>query len=193
MYAGEIYRRGGVAGGDASHNPTDTTYAAIPPSSTYKGPKVAGTYGGFVGVFTGVGFFVIIILTILIFLRYRTLRKRNDSSSAIEHGTNLGGGGRERERERNEWDREEAFEMPSTQRYERAGMESTLSFNGSDMTPPLRQGERQLYAQDGVSQEAFFDGGGGQRTYDPYTEGAGLPKYDGQGREVNRGLQDVKQ
>jgi len=140
-----------------------------------------------------VGVFVLIVLTILVFLRFRTLRKRNDNSSAIENGTNQGGG-RERERDRNEWDREEAFEMPSTQRYERAGMESTLSFNGSDMTPPLRQGERQLYAQDGVSQEAFFDGAApGQRTYDPYTEGAGLPKYDGQGRAGNgEGLRDVK-
>ncbi|GAA5885352.1 hypothetical protein JCM16303_006015 [Sporobolomyces ruberrimus] len=181
-----IYPRGGAAGGDASRNPTDTTYAAIPPSSTYKGPKVAGTYGGFVGVFVGVGIFVLIVLTIFILLRFRTLRKRTDSSNAIEHGTNLGGattgGGGQRG---NEWSRggeageDDAFEMP---RYERAGMESTLSFTGSDtMTPPLRQGERNLYAQDGVSQEGFYEDG--QRTYDPYTESGTMtpPQYDGRG------------
>ncbi|GAA6012165.1 hypothetical protein JCM11491_001770 [Sporobolomyces phaffii] len=163
-----LYPRGGVAAGDPSKNPTDTTYAAIPPSSTYKGPKVAGTYGGFVGVFVGVGIFVLILLTILILLRFRTLRKRSASSDAIEHGTNAGatgswtsgaGGGRGTD--------DDAFEMP---RYERAGMESTLSFTGSDgMTPPLRQGERQLYAQDAVSQDGFH---GQQQIYDPYTETA---------------------
>ncbi|GAA5990755.1 hypothetical protein JCM5350_007358 [Sporobolomyces pararoseus] len=171
-----IYERGGAAAGDASRNPSDTAYAAIPPSSTYKGPKVAGTYGGFVGVFVGAGIFVLIVLTILILLRFRTLRKRDASTSAIEHGTELGGVGGSR---RNEED-DDAFAMPT--RYERAGMDSTLSFNGSDtMTPPL--GQRELYAQDGVSQDGFYDTGA-QRTYDPYTESTSNtpPQYEGDGR-----------
>ncbi|GAA5911088.1 uncharacterized protein JCM6883_004265 [Sporobolomyces salmoneus] len=172
-----LYPRGGAAAGDASHNPSDTTYAAIPPSSTYKGPKVAGTYGGFVGVFVAVGIFVLIILLVFMFLRFRTLRKRDDSTSAIEHGTELGsgrggGGGREPE--------DDAFEMP---RYERAGMESTLSFNGSEggMSPQLGGRQRELYAHEGVSQDAFYDQRSGG-TYDPYAETTTTttpPRYDG--------------
>ncbi|GAA5933081.1 uncharacterized protein JCM15063_002291 [Sporobolomyces koalae] len=166
-----IYPRGGAAAGDTSKNPTDTTYAAIPPSSTYKGPKVAGTYGGFVGVFVAAGIVVLIGLTILALLRFRTLRKRDASLNAIEHGTDLGAGPRGGTRDDDE---DDAFEMP---RYERAGMESTLSFTGSDaMTPPLRQGERQLYGQDGVSQEAFYEPNE-SRTYDPYAESI-PPKYE---------------
>jgi len=68
-------------------------------------------------------------------------------------------------------------------RYERAGMESTLSFNGSEgMTPPL--GQRELYAQEGVSRDGFYDSGA-ERTYDPYTESTTTTPpqyhYDGEG------------
>ncbi|GAA6061661.1 hypothetical protein JCM10212_000844 [Sporobolomyces blumeae] len=172
--------RGGVAGGDASRNPTDTTYAAVPPSSTYKGPKVAGTYGGFVGVFVGVGVFVLVVLTILVFLRFRTLKRRDRQLDAIERGTVAGAGARTgratdaqgRPRGRgNEWDPDEAFEMPTHAAYERAGMDSTLSLNDANdggFTPPMPPA-RQLYAADGISQDAFFDGD--NRTYDPYDAG----------------------
>lgn len=55
-------RRGGAAGGDGSYY-TDTTqtYATVPPKSTYSGPTINGSAGGFFGLLFGLLAFVTII------------------------------------------------------------------------------------------------------------------------------------
>ncbi|KAK4053656.1 hypothetical protein OIV83_001312 [Microbotryomycetes sp. JL201] len=105
-------RRGGVAHGDASLNPTATTYGNIPPSSTYRGPKVAGTYQGFVGVFVGVGVFIMAVVIVLVFLRWRQLR---------------------RERTTRSFEDSEAFEMPRSWT-----QHSRTSLDSSPMSPMYR-------------------------------------------------------
>ncbi|GAA5830328.1 hypothetical protein JCM3766R1_002870 [Sporobolomyces carnicolor] len=187
-----IYARGGAAAGDASRNPSDTTYAAVPPSSTYRGPKVAGTYGGFVGVFVAVGVALLVVLTVLVLLRARTLRKRNNLMiEQDEVGGGGGGGGRRTRRDDDEED--DAFEMP---RYERAGMESVLSFNDAGDYNVDHDGrddggrEGGLYANEGISHDAFYDQDPerrqGRGTYDPFAEteshsgtASSPPRYDG--------------
>ncbi|ORY78410.1 hypothetical protein BCR35DRAFT_305013 [Leucosporidium creatinivorum] len=125
----KLSARGGVAGGDASSNPTQTIYASIPPSSTYRGPKVAGTYTGFVGVFVGAGIFTLILLSIFILLRYRHLRRTNAASSAR-------GGPGESDFHRGREEHEEAFEMPRSWRGGGGdgdvGNESTASFDPAE-------------------------------------------------------------
>ncbi|GAA6036953.1 hypothetical protein JCM8097_005476 [Rhodosporidiobolus ruineniae] len=102
-----LWARGGAAAGDPSHNPSASTYAATPPSSTYTGPKVAGTYGGFVGVLVGAGIFVLVVLAILALLRYRSIRRKNRQA-----GEAAGQGGVR------DWaaENDDAFEMPSSLR-----------------------------------------------------------------------------
>ncbi|GAA5925830.1 hypothetical protein JCM1841_006328 [Sporobolomyces salmonicolor] len=175
-----LHRRGGVAAGEASRNPTDTTYAAVPPSSTYTGPKVAGTYGGFVGVLVGSGIFVLVLVLVLIFFRLRQLKRRAASHAAIRRagatatarsGTDGG----------DEWDTmDDAFEMPraSAAGYDPANLnESTLTLDrlGAAAAPP-RASPLPLYAQDGVSQEAFFDSARGRGPYDPYVTNSPDPE-----------------
>ncbi|KAM0792132.1 hypothetical protein ACM66B_004832 [Microbotryomycetes sp. NB124-2] len=105
-------RRGGVAHGDASLNPTATTYGNVPPSSTYRGPKVAGTYQGFVGVFVGAGILVLAIIAVLAFLRWRQLRRQRVTRAFADS---------------------EAFEMPRS--WTNA---STTSFDNVSASPVYR-------------------------------------------------------
>ncbi|GAA5891539.1 hypothetical protein JCM5296_004249 [Sporobolomyces johnsonii] len=176
-----LHRRGGVAAGDSSRNPSDTTYAATPPSSTYKGPKVAGTYGGFVGVLVGSGIFVLVLVLILIFFRLRQLNRRAAAHAAIRRAAGSTSTSTARSGTRDdgdEWDTmDDAFEMPRSLgagSYDPANLnESTLTLAaGPPGAPPLPP----LYAHDGVSQEAFFDGARGVGTYDPYVTNSPDPE-----------------
>ncbi|BGP22611.1 hypothetical protein Rt10032_c08g3479 [Rhodotorula toruloides] len=155
-----VYPRGGVAGGDPSKNPSDSTYAAIPPSSTYKGPEVAGTYGGFVGVLVGVGVFVLLILAGFMLVRYRQLKRKAVQSGG--EGYERGGA----------WVADDAFELPTHQALH---SQSTVNLD----SPPLHRAPR-LYAQDGISQEALFEEGASGRYRDPYGE------PDGEGYDRDR-------
>ncbi|GAA5978708.1 hypothetical protein JCM10908_004454 [Rhodotorula pacifica] len=151
-----LQARGGVAGGDAGKNPSQTSYANEPPKSTY--PTVAGSYGGFVGVFVGTGIFILIVLACLMLLRVRSMRRQ----AAAREGASSASGYEQRPND--EWNvEEEAFEMPH---YDGRYDASTVHLD----SPGLGQ-EPPLYAHDGVSQDAFFDDKA-QRTYrDPYEDG----------------------
>ncbi|GAA6003197.1 hypothetical protein JCM10207_001796 [Rhodosporidiobolus poonsookiae] len=147
-----LLRRGGAAAGDASHNPSGTSYAAHPPSSTYTGPKVAGTYTGFVGVLVGAGIFVLLLVAVLILWRLRTLRRANTLATA---GTGTlydpedygGAGGVKRWARQND----EAFELPS-----------------SLATTPFAAGASEDYLSAGAGA-----GGGRGRYTTPYGHGMG--------------------
>ncbi|GAA5868314.1 hypothetical protein JCM3774_001003 [Rhodotorula dairenensis] len=148
--------RGGVAGGDADKNPTQTSYANEPPKSTY--PTVAGSYGGFVGVFVGTGIFILIVIACLGFLRWRQMKRQ----AAVREGAASVAGYEQRPGD-DEWTAaDEAFEMPHYEgRYDASAVE--LHSPGLGQAPPL-------YAHDGVSQDAFFDDKP-QRAYrDPYDD-----------------------
>ncbi|GAA5845644.1 hypothetical protein JCM9279_006060 [Rhodotorula babjevae] len=130
-----LVERGGAAAGDTSHNPATGTYASIPPSSTYHGPKVAGTYGGFVGVFVASLFVALVVVVALIFVRLRTLRRRNLRDDAVyseARGAVPGGHGHDDD---DEWNAtEDAFEMP--QRYDPM-LGSAVSLVDDDGAPSL--------------------------------------------------------
>ncbi|GAA5833878.1 hypothetical protein JCM11251_005995 [Rhodosporidiobolus azoricus] len=160
-----ILRRGGAAGGDPSHNPSLGSYAPTPPKSTYTGPKVAGTYGGFVGVFVGAGILTLIVIALLLFWRWRKL-KRAERLGEEEEGD---GGVRD-------WAAEhgDAFEMPSTLSSHRRGDGGSRGLYETPFSPssstlhlsPYAGGggaggdSPRLYAHEGaVSNETFFEGG----------------------------------
>jgi hypothetical protein len=122
-------------------------------------PRYSGTYGGFVGVLVGCGIFVLLVVLILLLLRIRSLRRRNaTSSSSFDHEQ----GGVERWAE----EHDDAFEMPSSLRTPGGGhgyaapgapyspSESMLHLSP---TPGGGDGAPKLYANEGISQEAFFD------------------------------------
>lgn len=132
----------------------------MPPSSTYKGPKVAGTYGGFVGVLVGVGIFVLLVLAGFILVRYRQLRRK--ATQGGDEGYERGGA----------WAADDAFELPTHQALH---SESTINLD----SPPLHHAPP-LYAQDGISQEAFFKEDTSGRYRDPYGG------RDGEGEDTDR-------
>ncbi|BGP13634.1 hypothetical protein JCM10213_007810 [Rhodosporidiobolus nylandii] len=188
-----LARRGGAAGGNASATVPNGSYAATPPKSTYTGPKVAGSYGGFVGVFVASGIVFLFILLGLGLWRYRTLRRR--APPATYNPSSPSGGVRG-------WaeDREEAFEMPSSLSTPGpfgpgGGYAAPYSPSASSLHLPNQgQGEGpRLYQHEGaVSQEAFWEGGNGARA-GPYSDEAreaqrearrGAEENEGEGREV---------
>ncbi|SGY38418.1 BQ5605_C003g02025 [Microbotryum silenes-dioicae] len=97
-----LWSRGGVAAGDPTQNPTATTYETAPPSSTYTGPKVAGSYSGFVGLLVGAGVLILFVIVALALLRYRTLRRKERLVKHFEGDTV------------DSWVNDDAFEMPRT-------------------------------------------------------------------------------
>ncbi|GAA5914887.1 hypothetical protein JCM8208_003038 [Rhodotorula glutinis] len=191
-----LVERGGAAAGDTSHNPATGTYASIPPSSTYHGPEVAGTYGGFVGVFVASLFVALVVVAALIFVRLRTLRRRNLRDDAVysEARGAVAGHGHGRDDD-DEWNAtEDAFEMP--QRYDPM-LGSAVSLVDDDGAPLPAYGahghghgggggsisQPRLYAGGGadggegagaaggnLSQDTLYGGGGDaqQRYRDPY-------------------------
>lgn len=68
----------------SSHS-TTATYATSPPSSTYHKslPQINGTFSGFVGLLTGLGLLLLLVLAALAFLRYRQLQRKVAAHSAI--------------------------------------------------------------------------------------------------------------
>lgn len=136
---------------------TQTSYANEPPKSTY--PTVAGSYGGFVGVFVGTGVFVLIVIASLMFLRWRQMKRQ----AAAREGAAAApvAAGYEQRPGDDEWTAaDEAFEMPHYEgRYDASAVE--LHSPGLGQAPPL-------YAHDGVSQDAFFDDKPQRAYHDPY-------------------------
>ncbi|KAM0756314.1 hypothetical protein T439DRAFT_376528 [Meredithblackwellia eburnea MCA 4105] len=118
-----LVRRGGVAAGEQSRNPSDTTYAASPPSSTYTGPKIAGSKGGFIGLVTGLGIFCILVALGVWLVRRRRRNKLNSKlhsafpdsrgASAGVPSRDIRGRGWGRAGDGDEMDDGDAFEMPS--------------------------------------------------------------------------------
>ncbi|GAA5969958.1 hypothetical protein JCM8115_001190 [Rhodotorula mucilaginosa] len=153
----DLQPRGGVAGGDAGMNPSETSYANEPPKSTY--PTVAGSYGGFVGVFVGTGIFILIVIACLLFLRWRQIKRQ---AAAREGAASVAG--YEQRPGDDEWTAaDEAFEMPHYEgRYDASAVQLDSPTFGQE--PPL-------YAHDGVSQDAFFDDKPRQAYRDPYEDG----------------------
>lgn len=132
------------------------------------GPKVAGTYTGFVGVFVGVGIFTLILLSIFIFLRFRHLRRTNAAAaSSQDRGSDF---------HRNREEHEEAFEMPRSWRGQQGGdlgNESTASFDpaefrGADGGDGGREGPFYSNLAESRSREVFLEpvGQGGETRYD---------------------------
>lgn len=148
---------------------TQTTYGNEPPKSTY--PTVAGSYGGFVGVFVGTGIFILLVLLCLGFLRWRQLKRQAASREGAASVT-----GYEQRPGDDEWTAaDEAFEMPSYEgRYDASTV--NLGSPGPGQEPPL-------YAHDGVSQDAFFDDKRHQAYQDPYDDDDSIPRRADASRE----------
>ncbi|GAA93407.1 uncharacterized protein L969DRAFT_573942 [Mixia osmundae IAM 14324] len=75
-----LHRRGGVAAGDPDKNPTETSYATSPPKSTYGGPTVAGSEGGFIGLVAGLAALVLLSAGIAWFFIRRRRRAQGRSN-----------------------------------------------------------------------------------------------------------------
>ncbi|GAA5876146.1 hypothetical protein JCM8547_003379 [Rhodosporidiobolus lusitaniae] len=183
-----LYERGGAAGGNPSSTFTGT-FAATPPSSTYTGPKIAGTYGGFVGVLVGSGIFLLIVLFVLGLWRYRSLRRLNSSSSSGDEG--YGGGGVRRWAEEND----DAFEMPSSLRTPGGGYEAPYSPSQSTLhlSPHPYEGgagggeSPRLYANEGIKSREDVSWGNGEARR--YADGGAAGEGTGEGKagEAERG------
>jgi len=112
------FRRGGVAAGEPSNNPTDSTYAAGPPSSTYHhGPTIAGSTGGFWSLLFGL-IAVVSIATLAgwFIIRRRRRQKATLASQNAAFPSSLGAGAvgqaaGGRNRNRRSWGKHE--ELPS--------------------------------------------------------------------------------
>ncbi|GAA5938260.1 hypothetical protein JCM3775_002930 [Rhodotorula graminis] len=199
-----LVERGGAAAGDTSHNPATGTFDSVPPSSTYHGPKVAGTYGGFVGVFVASLFVALAVVAALIFLRLRTLRRRALRQDAVYSDARGAVPGRDahHHHDDDEWNAtEDAFEMP--QRYDPM-LGSAVSLVDDDGALPPTYGahgggggsisQPRLYAGGGAgtddgmgaaagpgnaSQDTLYGGGDDsqQRYRDPYGDDDGFRKH----------------
>ncbi|KAK4703421.1 hypothetical protein P7C70_g2802, partial [Phenoliferia sp. Uapishka_3] len=144
-------RRGGVAGGEASRNPSETqSYAASPPSSTYSGPKIAGSEGGFIGLVTGLGVFVILSgLGFWLYIRLRRNRRRGAAEGAFPDargatmgsgGSNYGQGGNGNRGWARAADEDDAFEMPSHSAFGEGG-----GYQSTALDDALSPGERKQW------------------------------------------------
>ncbi|BGP37920.1 hypothetical protein JCM10450v2_001857 [Rhodotorula kratochvilovae] len=167
-----LHERGGIAAGDASKNPTSGTFASAPPKSTYTGPRVAGTYGGFVGVFVAclvVGLFVVVGL---ILLRLRTLRRRSAREEATYNDVRRQHAGGD-----DEWNAaDDAFEMPTHASYDRS--HSTLDLVDDAVLGGGAGAHSRPYAAHddaGVSQDTLYAGVSEEpaRYRDPYADEGG--------------------
>ncbi|GAA6051848.1 hypothetical protein JCM3770_005495 [Rhodotorula araucariae] len=167
----QLYPRGGVAAGDASRNPTTGTYASAPPKSTYTGPKVAGTYGGFVGVFVACLVVGLAVVVGLILLRLRTLRRRSMRDEAIYNDVRRGGGGGDDD----EWNAaDDAFEMPTHASYDPSHSAHDLVDDAvlGDGDKARRARLYATYEDAGASQDTLYAGVSEEPTRyrDPYED-----------------------
>ncbi|GAA5991150.1 hypothetical protein JCM11641_004047 [Rhodosporidiobolus odoratus] len=183
--------RGGIAAGEGgfySTASTAPTYAPTPPKSTYTGPKVAGSYGGFVGVLVGSGIAILLLLLGAGLYRYRLLQKRKRQQQQDQTQSQSRGGGVRTWAEENE----EAFELPSSLNLSAGpfgggfehehvhGEDGTRGKGGYAVpySPSLNEsalhlapehglagagagGSPRLYQHEGVSQEGLIGEGGG--------------------------------
>ncbi|GJN88808.1 hypothetical protein Rhopal_001779-T1 [Rhodotorula paludigena] len=71
-----LHERGGAG---ITNDPLASATAVVPatpPKSTYHGPKVGGSYGGFVALFVAVGIFLLVVVVALAVWRFCLLRRR---------------------------------------------------------------------------------------------------------------------
>lgn len=124
---------------------TDTTFAAAPPSSTYRGPKIAGSEGGFIGLVTGLGIVVILAgLGFWLFHRRRQNNRRRDAEYAGSGARGTTGGSTSTRGQGQGWGRaadedDDAFEMPPS--FGTAGLQSSTT----DFTEGSSAGERKQW------------------------------------------------
>lgn len=136
---------------------------------------MAGTYGGFVGVFTGVGIFIILCLALGAFIRFRQLSRKNAAFASSASTTHRSGN----DFHTDPREHEEAFEMPRAWRGGEGaemGNESTASFDPADVHGGAGVGaggrEEPFYSNiaESRSREVFFEPGQGQGQQQRYDD-----------------------